>query len=186
MKRILITLAFLLPALCVLAQDIPAGIRMEVAEIEENENEYSIFSYKDDDGTFGYYLSIGFETPILAIIRDDDDGPSSSLSHLDETCIWMGATREETFATLDKLLVFLEQEPGTTMEVSCRESLGAEKLGGSSRALCMVSKRILQSKRLSFLFQSGGGSATADLTKSAIKTLRLSLELDKKLHPDTK
>ena len=187
MKRILITLAVAFFTLCAFAQNnAPAGMRMEIVEIGEDQNQSSIFTYKDEDGTFGYYLSLGTETTILAIFQDNGDGASSTFGFLDETCICMGATREEAFATLDKLLALLDEEPGTTTEFTCRLSSGAEKLGGTSRALCMVSKPLLQSKRLSFLFQSGGGSATAELTKSTIKSLRAGLELDQKLHPNNK
>lgn len=187
MKRLLITLAAAFLTLSAFAQNnVPAGIRMEIVEIGENENQCSIFTYKDDDGTFGYYLSVGYSIPILEIFRDDDDEPSTSLGHFEETCIYMGATRDEAFATLDRFLALLDEEAGTTVEFPCRLSMGAERLGGSSRALCMVSKRLLQSKYLSFLFQSGGGSATAELTKSTIRSLRSALSFDKALHPNNK
>ena len=42
------------------AQSQPAGMRVEVAEAETDNGEYSIFTYKDtdEDDSFGYYLSL--------------------------------------------------------------------------------------------------------------------------------
>ena len=37
----------------------PAGVRMEVAEAETDNGDYSIFTYKDTDDSFNYYLSLG-------------------------------------------------------------------------------------------------------------------------------
>ena len=49
------------------AQNLPAGMRVEVAEDETDHGEYSIFEYKDSDDaeSFGYYLSLGRVTDFL-------------------------------------------------------------------------------------------------------------------------
>ena len=61
MKKILLLVALLLTAtMGVQAQkDIPANLRVEVAEAEKDDADYSIFIYKDDNGTQGYYMSLG-------------------------------------------------------------------------------------------------------------------------------
>ena len=61
MKKIFLIAATIMMALLnVQAKDIPAGMRMEIIEAdEEDKNQYSIFQYKDDDGTVGYYMSVG-------------------------------------------------------------------------------------------------------------------------------
>jgi hypothetical protein len=183
MKRIFATLAFALVALFAVAQNnIPVGMRMEMTEIGEDDEQYSIFTYKDEDGTYGYYLSLGHEYRLLEISRDDVT--DFTFSHFEETCLWMGSTADEAAAFLESLLALVAEEPGTMAEFPCRLSSGAEKLAGSSTATCMVVKRFLQRKRLCFHFISGGRTAETDLTQSAMKSLRWSFNLARKLHPD--
>ena len=178
----LITLALAFTTVFAFAQNIPAGMRMEIIEVGQDDDEYSIFTYKDDDGTFGYYLSLGHKYDLLGILVDDDT--DFSLSHIDETCLLLGATADEADATLNTLLVLVDGEPGTMVEFPCRMSMGAERLGGASTAICYVTKRLLQSKRLVFHFTSGSRTAEADLTKSAIRSLISGFKLGQKLHPN--
>ena len=60
MKKIfLMAIAAMMAMADIQAQNIPVGMRMEIAESEQDHAEYTIFSYKDDENTFGYYLSLG-------------------------------------------------------------------------------------------------------------------------------
>lgn len=181
MKRILTTLALAVMTLFAVAQNSPFGMKMEIVEIDQDDNEYSIFTYKDPDGTFGYYLSVGHVFEILEIFSDD---LSSSFGHVDETALVMGETMDDAFAFLDSLLALLEEAPGTTAEFPCRLTTGADQLFVPSTALAVVVKRFLQAKRLSFHFESGGHTAEVDLPKSVVKTLRWDLNLYRKLHPN--
>ena len=170
MKKLIITLMLALFAIVSFAQEGPVGMRMEVVEFEQDDNEYSIFTYKDEDGTFGYYLSLGHVYRLLEIYRDDIS--DFYLDHIDETCIWLGATSDEAMKAIDFLLEFLDNEPGATAKFRCRKTTGAGRLGDPDTANCMVIKRFLQGKRLNFQFSTGKRIAETDLTKSAIKSLR--------------
>lgn len=185
MKRILSTFALAFFGMLALAQDnVPPGIRMEISEAEENQRQYSLFYYKDNDGTEGYYLSLGREYKILEI--EEEDIFSASISHLDETCIWMGSTLDETLASLDGFMDLLEKDAGYSTTIPCRLSSGMGRLGESSSATCVVVKRVLQGKRLSFTFKSGQHTGQTDITKSSIKSLRFGINLYKKIHPKAK
>ena len=181
MKRLLTTLALACMTLFAVAQNSPFGMKMEITEVEENDNEYAIFTYKDPDGTFGYYLSVGHVLQLLDIFLDD---PSSSFGLVDETCLVMGETMDDAFAFLDSLLALLDEAPGTTAEFPCRLTTGADQIFVPSTANAIVIKRFLQGKRISFHFLSGRHTADVDLTKSAIKSLRWNLDLYRKLHPE--
>ena len=178
MKRILTTLVLACVLTSAWAQDFPAGMRNEIVEIEQNEDEYSLFTYKDEDGAFGYYLSLGRVFPIL---EAEIFGGQTSISHMDETCLCLGATKEEALATIEQLLALLEEPAGTTAAFQCRRSSGGERLSVPDQANCVVVKRFLQGKRLNFQFVSGGHTADVDLTRSTLKTLRWNLNLGKKL-----
>ena len=91
MKRFLLVLAAIMATLSPQAQqkEIPANIRLEVAEAEQDNAQYSIFIYKDDDGTFGYYLGLGGSGGVFAITENDN--VSFSIQDVRETCIWLGA-----------------------------------------------------------------------------------------------
>ena len=59
MKKVLMMVVVAMMATVnVMAQKQPTGMRMEVAEAETDKGEYSIFTYKDDDESFGYYMSL--------------------------------------------------------------------------------------------------------------------------------
>ena len=182
MKQILISIALAFMTLFAFSQNIPAGMRMELAEVGEDNNQYSVFSYLDEDGTFGYYMGIGHEIPLLEIFRDDIT--DALFNHIDETCLWMGNTADEASAFLDSLMEMFDEENGTIREFPCRLSTGAEMLGDSSVANCIIVKRFLQAKRLCFQFRSGNHTAEADVTKSSLKSLRWSFNVGRKLHPD--
>ena len=174
MKKLFIAFVCALVAATSFAQNLPSGIRDEIVEISENEDQYTVFGYKDQDGTFGYYLSLGHVYPILEILSEDS---SASISNIEETCLYMGATKEDIIPFLDSLLEMIDQEPGATAKFPCRKSNRVGMLTESGTATAMVVKRFLQTKRLSFIFTSGSHTVEADLTKSTIKSLRTSFSL---------
>ena len=181
MKRLLTTLALACMTLFAVAQNGPVGMKMELAEVGDDDNQFCIFTYRDADDTFGYYLSVGREFDLLEIFSDNS---SSSFGLVDETCLVMGETMDDAFAFLDSLLELLEEAPGTTAEFPCRMTTGADRLFAPSTANAIVVKRFLQGKRIAFHFISGSHSAEVDMTKSTIKSLRWTLNLYRKLHPD--
>ena len=180
MKKLIFILASALVAFTSFAQNIPAGMRYEAIEVEENDEQYSIFEYKDEDGTYGVYMSLGHAFPILEILGENS---SASLSHIEETCLYIGNSYDEVIPFLDNLLALVDQEQGSTAKFPCRLSSGSGRLTESSTATCMVVNRFLQTKRLSFIFSSGGHTSQADLTKSTIKSLRTSFAIYNRLHP---
>ena len=178
MKRMIMAIALACVVTSAWAQDFPAGMRKEIVEIEQDDHEYSLFSYKDADGTFGYYLSLGRVYPI---VDAEIFGGHTSFSHFDETCLCLGATKEEALATIESMLALLEEAPGTTAAFQCRRSSGGERLSVPDQANCVVVKRFLQGKRLCFQFVSGEQTAEVDLTRSTLKTLRWNINLGKTL-----
>ena len=94
MKKMMMTIAFALVTLGAFAQkEQPIGLRMEVAEAETDHAEYSIFTYRDEDDNFGYYLSLAKVTHILGLLRDDIT--DAAFDAIKETCICLGATYDE-------------------------------------------------------------------------------------------
>ncbi|MBO7050453.1 MAG: hypothetical protein J6W42_07565 [Bacteroidaceae bacterium] len=187
MKRFFNCMALLLISMMIVAQDIPVGMRMEVIEISQGDDEefqYSIFQYKEENGNTGYYLSLIHSIELMGIIRGDL--ARSSLSHYDEVCLPMGATREEAQEKIESISELLNKAPGSTFEFPCRINNGADRLGQESTTTCTVAKRFLRGKLLVFSFESGSRNAQAELSKSALKQLRFGLKLDKKIHPGKK
>lgn len=161
------------------AKDI-TGMRMEIAEVEDDDNEFSLFTYKDKDGTEGYYLSLGRVFRILDILFDGD--LNNSFDHVDEVCLCLGGTADQALVSLDYLLSFYDEDVNTIAEFPARMSTGAERLGELTIINCVVKKKFLKGKYLQFNFVSGKHSAEADLSKSTVKFLKKALELDMKRH----
>ena len=183
MKRTILSVAAaLMMATYVIAQDIPAGMRMELIESEDDSrDQYTIFKYKEKNGNEAYYMGVGNKIELLGLVRDDIT--DMSISHMDEVCLPMGNTRQEVVDNLDSYLELLAKPAGTTVEFPCRINNGAG-LGQESKSTCIVTKRFLQGKRLCFHFTSGNRTAEADLRKSSVKSMKISVKLDMKLHPD--
>jgi len=181
MKRFFITLLLACLTLGAFAQK-HFGLRMECAEYEENDQrEYSLYSYTDEDGTFGYYLSIAYLSQPLSISLSDR--LSSTISRIDEINLFLGKEPDEVYASLNELLSLLGEAPGTTQEFEGRTTLGAEALApGTVTTRCTVVKRALEGKRLCFVFPSGDRIVEADLTKAAIKSLRSGFKFHQKIY----
>lgn len=180
MKHLLFTLFATLTTIVATAQKIPVEMRMEVAEVEQNKNEFTIFTYKDKDGTFGYYLSLGRNFNILKVFRDDIT--DTSFEHIDESCLWLGATSSEAFETIDNILDLYDKNEGTTIDFEGRGATGSNRLGKPTTITCVVRRKLVGGKHLQFVFISGNHYAESYLSKSSLKQLRWGFKLDKKLH----
>lgn len=157
----------------------PTGIRIEVADAETDKGDYSIFTYLDEDDTFGYYLSLGRTTDFLGA----DEILGMEVKNISETTISLGATYDEAFATLDNLMALYDKDIDTTAEYQGRAVTKSGRLGEPATSQCIVVKKPLVGKRLQFVFTNGQHSAHAYLTKQILKELRSELKIDKKLHP---
>jgi hypothetical protein len=162
------------------AKDIPAGMRMEIAEDEDDDNEFVLFTYKDEDGTFGYYLGLGHEFNISEVF--DITILGGSISHIDEVCLYLGETADDALASLNALLGMFDKDVNTCVELPARLTTGAEGLAGSTTVNCIVKKKFIGGKYLQFHFVSGKHTAKTDLGKSSLKFLKKGLELDMKRH----
>lgn len=181
-KSLFTVVAAMMMATYVIAQDIPTDMRMEIIESEDDSHDqYTIFKYKEKNGNTGYWMGVGNKTELLSLVRDDIT--DMSISHMDEVCLPMGSTRQEVLDNLGSYLELLDKPAGATVEFPCRIDNYAG-LGDESKTTCIVTKRFLQGKRLCFHFTSGKRTAEADLRKSSIKSMKVSVKLDMKLRPN--
>ena len=157
----------------------PAGVRMEVAEAETDKGEYTIFTYIDSDDTFGYYLSLVRESDFLGA----DEILGMEVKNVSETTIWLGATADEAFVTIDNIMALYDKDLETTAEFKGRGAKNGAHLGDENIVKCMVVKKTLGGKRLEFFFPQGNRTAHAYLTKQVLKDLRSELKISKKLQP---
>lgn len=182
MKRILITLTLLCVAVFAYAQKgIPAGQRYESVSLRQNDDEYAIFKYKDEDGTVGYYLSLGHTLSEADISIGDLF--NSSFKHTPEACLCLGANAEEAFATLDDLREVMEGEIGDRKDYPARITNGVG-LFDQDIVSCTVVKPFIGSKRLCFVFLYKERPVSVELTKGSLKSLRNGLKFHLKIQPD--
>ena len=163
------------------AQKQAAGMRVEVAEAETDNGEYSIFTYKDsdEDDSFGYYLSLGRVTDFLGA----DEILGMQVQNIHEVTIRLGATTDEAMATIGDILDLYDKDVDTTVEFQGRAATSGFKLGEPVTATCTVVKKTLGGKRLQFLFPEGKRQGRCYLSKSTLKELRTNFKIDIKLHP---
>ena len=159
----------------------PAGMRVEVADAETDNGEYSIFTYKDtdEDDSFGYYLSLGRVADFLGA----DEILGMQVQNIHEVTIRLGATTEEALATIGSILDLYEKDVDTTTEFQGRAATSGFHLGDPVTSTCVVVKKPLGGKRLQFLFPEGKRQGRVYLSKSVLKELRANFKIDIKLHP---
>ena len=173
MKRILVTLALMCMAICAYAQrDIPAGGSMEVASIESDDSvggvgqgkQITMYKVKDNDGNPSFLLCVS-HTMLSLTFGTEDSFTSFSLPG-GAVLLDFGTTYEEATDNLDALLDMFSEKDGTQKELSCRDG---------SNTVCTLHKGFL-GKHLEI--------AETSITKSDVKSLKLSFKISKKLHPD--
>ena len=182
MKKLMILLLLSTMVLTTaLAQKQPIGMRVEVAEAETDNGDYSIFTYQDTDAddSFGYYLSLGRVADFLGA----DEFLGLEVKNLHEVTIRLGATTDEAMATISDILDLYDKDVDTTVEFQGRAATSGFKLGEPVTTTCTVVKRALGGKRLQFLFPEGNRQARVYLTKSTLKELRTNFKFDIKFHP---
>ena len=163
------------------AQNQPTRMRVEVAEAETDNGEYSIFTYKDtdEDDSFGYYLSLGRVADFLGA----DEILGMEVQNIHEVTIRLGATTDEAMAAIDSILNLYDKDVDTTVKFCGRAATSGFKLGEPVTTTCTVVKKMLGGKRLQFLFPEGKRQGRAYLSKSTLKELRTNFKIDIKLHP---
>ena len=182
MKRFLLMVAVaIMTAMSVQAQNQPAGMRVEVADAETDNGEYSLFSYKDtdEDDSFGYYLSLGRVTDFLGA----DEILGMEVQNIHEVTIRLGATTDEALAAIDSILDLYDKDVDTTADFKGRAATNGLQLGDTLTTTCTVVKKTLGGKRLQFLFPSGKRQGRCYLSKSTLKELRTNFKIDIRLHP---
>lgn len=174
MKKILVSLALACMAVCAYAQrDIPAGGSMDVASIETGESfddsvgltkQVTLYKVKDNEGNPGFFLCLG--RTVGSIFFGTEDSSTSFSIPGSAVLLDFGTTYQDALDNLDALIDLFAGKNGAQTELPCRDG---------STVLCTLHKGFL-GKHLDI--------AGTDLTRSDIKSLRTSLKISKKLHPD--
>lgn len=182
MKRILISLAIACMALCTYAQkNLPVGIRSEITEIEQNDDTFSLFQYKDPDQRVGYYLSLLHTNGSVSF--EILEMGNTSISSFDECCLYLGENYDQVLETLTGLVDLFSEPSGTTRELEARRSNGAEGLADSITVNCILRKGLL-GKHLAIQFEGRKHPAEVQLSKSSVKSLISGVKFYRKLHPE--
>ena len=174
MKRILVTLALLCMAVCTYAQrDIPAGGCMDVASVTSDNTigdtvglgkQITLYKVKDNEGNPSFFLSI---SSVMASFSVGTDVSNTTLSiPTGGILLDFGTTYQEAMDKLDALIGLFVEKDGAQTELTCRDG---------STTICTLHKGFL-GKHLSI--------GETSMTKSEIKSLKTSLKISKKLHPD--
>lgn len=181
MKRILIALALACLTLCSYAQkNLPAGMRSEITEIEQNDDTYTLFQYKDRDGNLGYYLSLLHTNGSVSF--EILEMGNTSISSFDECCLYLGETYDQALEALTDLVDLFSEAAGTTRELEGRRTNGAEGLTDPITITCVLRKGLL-GKHLDLRFEGRNRPAEVQLSKSSVKSLISGLKFHRKLHP---
>lgn len=180
-KKLIILLLCAITMGTAYAQKQPVDMRVEVTDVDFDDDEFSIFTYKDSeaDDAFGYYLSLGRVTKFLGA----DEILNLEVLNIYEVAIWLGATSEEAMATLGSMIDLYDQDVDTSVEFSGRASTNSFKLGEPATSTCTVVKKLLVGKRLEFVFPVGKYQAVCYVPKSVLRDLCNNFKIDIKLHP---
>lgn len=164
MKKLILAVVLACTAVISYAQrDVKPGGSMEVASVEQNDNNLYIYKVKDKEGNPAYYLSISrveyaFEAEIM--------NSTTTFSSASGNVLLFGQTYEDVLENLEDLLEMFSEDDDAQKEFTCLDG---------TKVLCTLKKGLF-GKQLSI--------GDASITKSNIKSLRYGLKVSKKLHPD--
>ena len=174
MKKFFVTLVLMGMAFCSYAQrDIPAGGSMEVASVETGESfddsvgfskQVSLYKVKDNEGNPSFFLCVS--NTMASFFFGTEDSNTSITIPSGVIMLDFGTTYQEAMDNLDALIAMFSQKDGTQKELTCRDG---------SKTVCTLHK--------GFLGKSICIEDTS-LSKSDIKSLKISFKISKKLHPD--
>ncbi len=174
MKRIFIIFTLIFVSSLVFAQKFQVGVRDEIFTVEEDDNEYAIFGYMDEDGTSGYYLGLGRPDVIPGAIIAFD------VYH--ETCVYLGATLAESLETMGYIVALFNQSIGSNKVFDARLGTG-ELLKDKGQAIGTLERRIIVGKHISFSFKTPSYLTESFLNKITAKSLLSGLKTYIKIHP---
>ena len=147
---------------------------MEVASVETGESfddsvgfskQVSLYKVKDNEGNPSFFLCVSNVTASLTF-GTEDSFTSFTLPNGGGVMLDFGTTYEEAMDNLDALLDMFNGQDGTQKEWPCRDG---------DTVVCTLHKGFL-GKNLSI--------AETSLSKSDIKSLKISFKISKQLHPD--
>ena len=179
MKRFFLCIALAFAGLFASAQDIdkiPARMRVEITEVTNDDETYTLFMYKDQDGTFGYYFGLGPADRIVETFI--------AFEQVTETILFLGKTSDEAMESLEKLLAMYNEPYDTEIEYPIRFSVAGIIDASFYTAQCIVTKRLIGGKRLSFFYNNGQYTTETYLQKATVKSMIWSFKLHRKLHPN--
>ena len=163
MKHFIFCLIFALASALAIAQtNVIPGMRSDITEVSVNDEEYSLFMYRDEGGPVGYYLSLGHVIRELGV---QTPAISFSLDHVDEICLYLGNTTQDVYTMFDNLFALLDEEAGTFIDFPARTASWGERLGDPTTATCMVRKPLIGKKHLVFLFDGRHYTAQTYLSR---------------------
>ena len=91
------------------AKGLNAGMKLEIVETDDNDSQFSVFTYQEEKGgPVVYYLGIGREFEASEVFGFEIFG--GSLSHIDESAVYLGATADEALASLDALFNLFDKD----------------------------------------------------------------------------
>lgn len=178
MKRFILCIAAALLLVPAFAQpkNQPAKIRMEIAQCSfEEDKEFTLFSYKDDDLNYGYYFGLGH--------CDRIPGSIITFDQITETCLYMGQTLAETKERLEFLLALFNNKVTEGVEMPARRAIG-EGLAENALSVIRYEKGLWGDKRLVAEFPYNDHINETFITKRAIKSMLSGLKFYMKLHPN--
>ncbi len=152
MRRLLaITLTAFL-SLAAMAQEIPSGARIKLAET---------------DGNTGFYLALG--------APDRIPGAYIVFDQFAETCIFLGNSASDALKTVDDIIALFDKPSGTGTDFPAMLAAG-ESFVAYGKSPCVVKSRFLRGKRLSFFFEHDAFVTETYLTRESAKSARLMVE----------
>lgn len=164
MKKLFLTLAVALFATVSYAQkDIPAGASMELASVENGDDQMYVYKVKDKEGNPQFLLSAGHMMASFDVSTPDS---SAGFSIGDGTVVVIGETYEDALQNIEDLIALFDEADGTQKEFTTMEG---------SPAVFTLHKGFL-GKHLSI--------GEASLSKGDLKSLRMGMKISKKLHSE--
>ena len=167
MKKILLSLALVLPAVLAFAQGVSSNWPNVITR--DGSSHFYIYESTDENGEHGFFFSVGQSVPVFKL---ETERSTTTITRSDRANILIGRSYDDVIPFLENLMALAESDLGASEQFPARYSHSILRLGSPVTVTCVLGKPFLKRPRLVFMFQDRERLIQVEMTRWTLNGLR--------------